>query len=288
MDNLRQRFFFPDTDLRGEYVRLGSALVPVLQARDYPLEISSQLAEALVAACLLTGTLKFEGRLVLQAQGAGELSLLLAEATHDNTLRGLARWKPPVAQGAMPDLKALLGEQALLAITLKPAQGKDYQSLVPLDSSDLAACLADYFDQSEQLPTRVWLAFGHGRACGLLLQKMPDQRADWQANEAQWHTLETLAATLTAEELLHLPPDTILHRLFHETPPQLAEPVDLRFACTCSRERTEAMLVGLGTDELRAMLDERGEADVCCDFCRHNEHFDAGQLQALLAKPGAT
>lgn len=286
MDNFRQRFFFPDTDLRGEYVHLESALAPVLQARDYPLEIQSQLGEALVAASLLVGTLKFDGRLILQAQGSGELSLLLAEATHDHTLRGLAHWKPPLAASKLPDLKALLGDQAMLAITLKPAQGKEYQSLVPLDSSHLAACLGDYFDQSEQLPTRFWLAFGNGRATGLLLQRMPDQQANRDANEAQWRTLEALAGTLSTDELLHLPLDTLLHRLFHEAPPKLAEPVEQRFACTCSRERVEAMLLSLGADELRAMLDEQGAADVRCEFCRQNQHFDAGQLHDLLTRVG--
>ncbi|HET8554213.1 MAG TPA: Hsp33 family molecular chaperone HslO [Rhodanobacteraceae bacterium] len=282
MDNLRQRFFFPDTDLRGEYVRLESALSPVLHARDYPLEIQSQLAEALVAACLMAGTLKFDGRLALQAQGQGELSLLLAEATHDNTVRGLAQWKRPVAQIALPDLASLLGDQAMMAITLKPQQGKDYQSLVPLASSDLAACLGDYFDQSEQLPTHIRLAFGNGRATGLLLQRMPDQHADRQTNDDRWQTLEALAGTLTTEELLDLPIETILYRLFHETPPQLAEPVELRFACTCSRDRAEAMLLSLGHADLQAMLDEQGETDVRCDFCRQNQHFDADQLKALV------
>ncbi|HET7267059.1 MAG TPA: Hsp33 family molecular chaperone HslO [Oleiagrimonas sp.] len=284
MDNLRQRFFFPDTDLRGEYVRLESALSPVLHARDYPLEIQSQLAEALVAACLMVGTLKFEGRLALQARGQGELSLLLAEAAHDHTVRGLAQWKQPVAQTELPDLKSLLGDQAMLAVTLKPQQGKDYQSLVPLASADLAACLGDYFEQSEQLPTRFWLAFGNGRATGLLLQRMPDQLANRQTNDDQWRTLETIAETLTTEELLGLPLDTILYRLFHETPPQLAEPVELGFACTCSREKVEAMLQSLGPAQLQSMLDEQGEADVRCDFCRHNQHFDADDLKALIRR----
>lgn len=282
MDNFRQRFFFPGTDLRGEYVCLESALTPVLQARDYPLEIQSQLAEALVAACLMTGTLKFDGSLTLQAQGQGELSLLLAEATHNNTLRGLARWQQPSATEQLPDLKALLGEQAVLAITLKPEQGKDYQSMVPLASNNLSACLDDYFDQSEQLPTQLRLGFGNGRATGLLLQQMPDQHADRTTNDDYWQTLQTLTETLTGEELLSLPLETVLYRLFHETPPKLMEPAALRFACNCSREKVEATLMSLGQEELQAMLDEQGEADVCCDFCRENQHFDAEQLKALI------
>lgn len=283
MKNFRQRFLFPRTDLRGEYVHLDSALAPVLHARDYPLEIQSQLAEALVAACLLTGTLKFDGRLALQAQGHGELSLLLAEATHDNTFRGLAKWRQPAAQAELPDLHTLLGAGATMAVTLKPKSGRDYQSLVPLASRDLAACLGDYFAQSEQLPTRLWLASGNGRATGSLLQRMPDQHADHATNDEHWNTLEILAATLTTAELLDLPLDTILHRLFHETPPDLGEPSELHFACTCSRERVEAMLQSLGTRELQSLLDEQGGADVRCEFCRHNRHFAADELKAVIA-----
>lgn len=283
MKDFRQRFYFPDSDLRGEYVHLEGALAPVLHARDYPLEIRSQLAEALVAACLLTGTLKFDGRLELQARGQGELSLLLAEAAHDNTFRGLAQWQQPLARTELPDLRTLLGDGAMLAITLKPAQGKDYQSLVPLESQDLATCLGDYFAQSEQLSTRLWLASGNGRATGLLLQQMPDQHGDKQVNDEQWQTLETLAATLTTAELLELPPEVVLHRLFHETPPALAQPVAMQFACSCSRERVETMLQALGASELQALLDEQGEANVRCDFCRHNQHFTADELRALLA-----
>jgi len=282
MDNLRQRFYFPDTDLRGEFVRLESALLPVLRARDYPLEIQSQLGEALVAACLLSGTLKFDGRLALQAQGQGEMTLLLAEATYDNTIRGLARWKAPVAEGRLPELKQLLGENALLAVTLKPANGRDYQSLVPLDSGDLASCLMDYFTQSEQLPTQIWLAFGNGRATGLLLQRLPDQQAERETNDDNWKTLETLAGTLSTDELLNLPAETLLYRLFHEHSPQLAEPDVIEFACTCSRDKVTSMLRSLGRDELQSMLDEQGGADVRCDFCRRSQHFDADDLAALI------
>lgn len=284
MDNLRQRFYFPDTDVRGEYVCLESALFPVLDARDYPLEIQSQLGEALVAACLLGGTLKFDGRLVLQAQGKGELSLLLAEATHDNTLRGLAQWKQPSAAGHLPGLRQLLGDDAMLAITLKPDRGREYQSLVPLESDDLAACLGDYFAQSEQLPTLIHLAFGNGRATGLLLQRLPEQAADRDTNEDRWTTLEALAGTLSTDELLNLPVETLLHRLFHESPPVLAEPAPLHFACTCTRERVERMLLSLGADALHELIEEQQGADVQCDFCRRNQHFEARELADLIER----
>lgn len=286
MDNFRQRFFFPDTDIRGEFLRLESALTPVLSARDYPLEIQDVLAEALVAAALMTGTLKFDGRLSLQAKGTGELTLMLAEATHDNKLRGLAQWQQPVAQGSLPSLGEMLGDNAMLVITLEPDVGQRYQSVVPLEQSRLQDCLADYFLQSEQLPTQFWLACGGGRAAGLLLQRMPAQQVDADTNRAQWNTLTALANTLSPEELLSLSTDTLLHRLFHETPPRVTEAVPLQFGCSCTRTRVENMLLSLGEAALQEMLDEQGEADISCDFCRQNQHFSGMDLQGLLRRAG--
>ncbi len=282
MDNFRQRFFFPDTDLRGDYVQLTSELQPVLGARQYPLEIQGLLGEALAAVCLLTGTLKFDGYLSLQAQGKGELNLLLAEATHNKQFRGVAHWQADYQPTEQPKLAELLGSEAVMAITLHPAKGNAYQSLVPLQKDTLAACLGDYFEQSEQLPTKLWLACGNGRASGLLLQRLPNQEADEAHNADQWQTLQALADTLSTDEMLSLPANELLHRLFHELSPTLPEAEPLQFACRCSREKVEKMLLSLGREQLQSLLDEKNEADIECDVCRQNQHFDAVDLQQLI------
>lgn len=284
MDNFRQRFFFPDTDIRGEFLRLEGALTPILSARDYPLEIQDLLAEAVVAAALMTGTLKFDGRLSLQAKGSGELTMMLAEATHNNTLRGLAQWQKPIAQGDLPSLKELLGDGAMLVITLEPEVGQRYQSVVPLEKARLQDCLADYFLQSEQLPTQFWLACGNGRAAGLMLQRLPSQQANEETNKNWWETFTTFADTLTPEELLGLSADILLHRLFHETPPEVAPADSLQFGCSCSRLKVENMLLSLGARTLQEILDEQGEAEITCDFCRQKEVFSEVDLRGLIKR----
>ena len=283
--DLRQRFVFPDSDIRGEILRLESSLAPVLQARDYPMQVAGLLGETLAASALLTGTLKFEGKLSIQAQGSGPVPLLLAEATDLGTLRGLARWRKDEL-GEQQSLPDLLG-QGTLAITIMPARGRQYQGLVPLEADSLAGCLEGYFRQSEQLPTRIWLACGNGRAAGLMLQALPAQTASEEHNRGTWETVTALADTLTLEELLDLPVDTVLYRLFHETPPQLPPAQPLQFACSCSREKVRNALISLGSDELQSILDEQGEARVSCDFCGSEEVFDAVDLGQMVKGPGS-
>ena len=279
--DFKQRFLFPETDIRGELVRLDESLEAILGTHDYPLAVQGLVGEAVAAVALLAGTLKFSGRLSLQAQGRGPVSLLLAECTHDGQLRALARHDGELDTAA--NIGALIGDGTMV-ITITPDQGRQYQGIVPLEGDTLAQCLEGYFQQSEQLPTRLWLASGNNRAAGLMLQRLPDQVASRDENRNQWEHLEALAGTLKMEELLDLPAETVLRRLFHETPPRLPEAQPLRFGCTCSRERTENALLSLGADELKTLLDEDGEATLTCDFCLSQQHFDAVDLAGLIRR----
>ncbi len=279
--DFKQRFLFPETDIRGELVRLDESLEAILGSHDYPLAVQGLVGEAVAAVALLAGTLKFSGRLSLQAQGRGPVSLLLAECTHDGQLRALARHDGEPDTAA--NIGALIGDGTMV-ITITPDQGRQYQGIVPLEGDTLAQCLEGYFQQSEQLPTRLWLASGNNRAAGLMLQRLPDQVASRDENRNQWEHLEALAGTLKMEELLDLPAETVLRRLFHETPPRLPEAQPLRFGCTCSRERTENALLSLGADELKTLLDEDGEATLTCDFCLSQQHFDAVDLAGLIRR----
>ncbi|WP_063520793.1 Hsp33 family molecular chaperone HslO, partial [Alcanivorax sp. HI0083] len=276
----KQRFLFPDSDIRGELVQVESSVSRILEGHNYPLAVQGLIGEAVAAVALLASTLKFKGRLALQAQGKGPVSLLLAECSHDGELRALARHSDG-QDWSHGDIQTLIGEGTMV-ITITPDQGRQYQGIVPLSGDTLAACLQGYFQQSEQLPTRLWLASGNNRAAGLLLQRLPNQLATTDGNNQMWEHLDALASTLQMEELLNLDDQTILHRLFHDTPPQLPDAQPLQFGCTCSRDRNRNALISLGNQELQQLLDEDGEVTLTCDFCRHQEHFDAVDLAEMI------
>jgi len=280
MQDHKQRFLFPDSDIRGELVQVESSVSRILEGHSYPLPVQGLIGEAVAAVALLASTLKFKGRLALQAQGKGPVSLLLAECSHDGDLRALARHSDG-KDWSHGDIQTLIGEGTMV-ITITPDQGRQYQGIVPLSGDTLAECLQGYFQQSEQLPTSLWLASGNNRAAGLLLQRLPNQLATTDGNNQMWEHLDALASTLQMEELLNLDDQTILHRLFHDTPPQLPDAQPLQFGCTCSRDRNRNALISLGNQELQQLLDEDGEVTLTCDFCRHQEHFDAVDLAAMI------
>lgn len=232
-----QRFLFDDTDVRGEMVDLERSYSEVLAKHPYPEPVAQLLGEMLAAASLLCGTLKFDGLLVLQARSSGAVPLLMVECSSDRQVRGLARYSAE-SIGADAGMQELMPE-GVLTLTVDPVRGQRYQGIVALEGVNLAECLSNYFASSEQLPTRFWLNANGRRARGLLLQQLPaDRLKDPEAREASWQHLTTLADTLTAEELLALDNETVLHRLYHEETVRLFEPQPLVFHCSCSRERS--------------------------------------------------
>ncbi len=151
----------------------------------------------------------------------------------------------------------------------------------------LADSLQGYFENSEQLPTRLWLYADAQGASGMLLQRLPGEGgggapAGGAEVDDAWRRVQLIGDTLTREELRTLTDREILRRLFNEDDLRLFEPSPVYFRCRCSRERVAGMLQGLGEVETRAVLAERGEVEVRCDFCNRAYVFDAVDVARLF------
>jgi molecular chaperone Hsp33 len=180
-----------------------------------------------------------------------------------------------------------------LTVTLETDDGAQrYQGIVPIVGERLADSLQVYFENSEQLPTRLWLYADDGGVSGMLLQRLPSGEGGGTSASAAlvddaWRRVQLIGDTLTPEELRTLADVEILHRLYHEDDLRLFEPAPVYFRCRCSRERVAGMLHGLGEAETRSILAERGEVEVRCDFCNRAYVFDAVDVEQLF-NPGVT
>lgn len=268
-----QRFIFEHTQMRGVLAGAQDAYQQVLERHAYPQALGVCLGEMLAAVALLSSTLKFEGRLSLMAQGNGPVSLMVAECNYHHGMRALARWDGELHEAM--GLQQLIGEGHLV-ITIEPDQGQRYQGIVPLAKAQLAQCLEDYFEQSEQLQTRIFLAADLEHARGLLLQAMPGEQNEQR--EEDWARITHLGATLSSQELLELDNATLLHRLFHEESVRVFDPQTLQFDCECSRERSLKALRTLSASELQQMLDEDGQVLMNCQFCNETYAFTEQDL----------
>jgi len=314
------RFMFEQYPIRGHLVHLDAAWRALIEHREYPEAIRDTLGEAAAASLLLAATIKFEGVLSLQLQGDGPMHLMLAQCTSGLGVRGLARYTEGAiggtavgvgtgagggtgagaSAGTGPGAGAGVGSSAgqigdligtgNLTVTLETDDGSQrYQGIVPITGRRLAESLQVYFENSEQLPTRLWLHADASGASGMLLQRLPVADVSRSAHAADaaevddaWRRVQLIGETLTPGELRTLGDAEILHRLFNEDDVRLYEPTPVYFRCRCSRERVGGMLQSLGETETRSVLAERGEVEVRCDFCNRAYVFDAVDVAQLF------
>lgn len=281
MSDQLQTFVIEKAGVRGVLVQLDEAWTQAQASADYPPNVSSLLGRSLVAAALMTGTIKFRGRLSIQLRTEDALRLLFVECSDQGILRGLARWDEA------GEVAANLPDGALLAITIEHADSdKRQQGLVAQEGGDLEVAFVHYFEQSEQLPTRIMLVERDGRCAGMLLQPLAIDAASGQRrDEDGWNRVSHLLATLSADELVMLPPTDILLRLFHGEDVRVFDPQPLRFECSCSRTRVANMLRSLGKDEVEASLAAEGSISVTCEFCNRDYRFDSIDAAELFAAP---
>lgn len=277
--DLIRRFLFEESDIRGEITILSKSFQDTLNRQKYPEKIQHLLGEFVAAACLLSNTLKFDGTLSIQAKGQGDISLILAECTSRHTLRAITHHQKVISGETLQEL--LKGGQ--IAITIDPTEGNRYQGIIPIESNSLAGCLEDYFLQSEQLTTRIWLSANGEKAAGLLLQALPQQKAA-SADETSenWNRIIQLSDTITDNELLSLDHETLLHRLYNEEVVRLFDPDYVKFQCTCSRERTSMALKSLGQKAALEIIRKKNKITVDCQFCGHRYDFREGEVNTIF------
>ena len=314
------RFVFPGFQVRGQIVQLGDSWAAVAarhlehERRELSPNLRQRLGELSAAGLLLAASLKFDGSLVLQIQGAGPVSLFVVECEHDGAWRSTVK----VREGAriMPDasLVDMVGDssRARFAVTLLPARRNTvparhdtdaarpadasrllapYQGIVAFEGDTVAEMLEQYMQRSEQVPTHLWLAADERHAFGMLLQRMPDDGGDAatdgdrDAAAQGWEHVVTLARTLTRQEMLDLPTEETLRRLFADAPIQVFESHKPRFECTCSPDKVASMLKMLGRSEVESILRDEGAIDVRCEFCAEHYALDAIAARKLFDDP---
>jgi len=280
-DDLVAAFQIEGWPVRGRIARLGAAIDEILTRHAYPEPVANLLGEACALAALVGSSLKIEGRLIVQAQGDGPVSYVVCDYDSEGSLRGYCRYDEArvaeVSQGFVrPGARTLLGD-GLFVMTID--QGPDterYQGVTAIEGETLALCAEQYFDQSEQTPTRVRLAVAQlqtedgfvWRAGGMLLQNIAEDQARGSTQDV-WERAQALFETLGEDELVDptVPPEVLLFRLFHEDGVRLEQARPLRAFCRCSEERIRAVLQSFSLEERADMVEPDGAIKVTCEYC---------------------
>lgn len=270
-----QRFIFDKAPIRGEFVHLQSSFKTIVDQHAYPPPIRQILGEALAVAALLSAIIKFDGRLTVQFRGKGNLKLLLAQCDNHFQIRGLAKWEGDLSY---PELMEAFND-GVLVITLDGGLKNRYQGIVGWRGNSLAESIEGYFQDSEQLATKIWLAVDEHNAAGLLLQVIPATDKNTTALEKaaidpHWERITQLTTSLYPEDMLRMNYQSLLRSLYPDEEIRIFDGVPVRFNCTCSRKKGEDAISLLGPEEAEEELSTHQHIVVTCDFCNKEYLFD--------------
>ena len=273
--------------LRGMAAVSTNLVTEICQKQQTDLTATVALGRLLTGGALLGCLLKGKQRLALMVEGNGPLGKLSVETDADGRVRGSIR--NPVA-GLPPkdnrfDVAGAIGKAGFLHVWKDLGLKDPYQSMVQLQTSEIADDLAWYLTSSEQVPSSVSLGVeldAEGRvaaAGGILIQSLPP--GDEGRVERVINKLQQLPPT-TSLLRQGVSPVEILAQLFGELEFGVQEEVPLEFFCPCNEQQIEGMLRNMGANELQPLVEEQGQVEVVCEYCRTRYRFSRKQVDRLI------
>ena len=250
---------------------------------------TAALGRTLAAASMMGNALKGEGSSVtLQIKGGGPLGTVLAVSDNEGNVRGTIDDPSvdlPLRADGKLDVGAAVGCDGTLTVIRDLHMKEPYVGSVGLLGGEIAEDLAAYFVESEQIPTACGLGVLVNRdqsvltAGGYLIQLMPGAGEDVITKvEGGIMAAGSVTKLLSEED----DAESLLRRVMPDFELDILEKTPVEYRCYCSRERMERALISLGPEELKAMLDEQGGAELTCRFCDNVQVFTKAELEELL------
>lgn len=270
----------------------GTDLVEELRRRHdtYPAVTAAIGRTAMGALLLAAASLKEENQLLtVDVRGGGPAGRILATANGAGEVRGLVGNAHVHADSIQPgklNVAGVVGSDGYLAVTKDLGMREPYSGMVELQSGEIGDDLAHYLVRSEQTPSAVGVGVfvvpeGLVEAAGgFLIQLLPG------LSEAEIRQVEEQIAGLPHPTRLirdGLTPEEVLDRIFGSDV-EVLDRYPLRFACPCSRERFQAAIVTLGSEEIARIIEEEenDRTEVVCHFCNEAYYFTPAEMHDIL------
>ena len=251
---------------------------------------TAALGRALMGCSMMGNQLKEQnGTVTLQIKGGGPLGSITVTSDSAGNVRGYVQNGAVELMEKAPgklDVGRAVGTDGTLTVIRDIGLKEPYVGRVGLLSGEIADDLTAYFAESEQIPSACALGVlvdtDQSVRCagGYLIQLLPGAD-DGVITKVEQGVARVGAVTAALKEGISAL--ELVRRVLSDFELEVLEESPVEYRCYCSRERVTRALVSLGREELRALIDEQGEAELTCQFCDRVYHYDRGELEALLA-----
>jgi molecular chaperone Hsp33 len=227
--------------------------------------------------------------LTVEIRGGGPVGRILCTANGRGGVRGMVSNPHAHADSVHPgklNVAGVVGTAGYLSVTKDLGMKEPYRGTVELQSGEIGDDFAYYLAQSEQTASAVGLGVYTTRetlvdaAGGFLVQLLPG------LSEEEIVAIEREVAALPHPTRLirdGLAPEQVLERIF-PAGYELLDRYPVAFACPCSKDRFEAAIVTLGSEEINRIIEEEENdyTEVVCHFCNEAYKFEPADMQRIL------
>ncbi len=281
------RFVMADKMLRGAVVKT-TRMVNEMQANHELGNLETLvLGQAYIATALMCSLLKGKDRISIQLQCDGPVGGLDVEGNGFGEIRGFLK-NPRIQIGQTDEiqsLSSLFGDGYLVVTRYLEDAPSPYSGKIKLAYKTLAQDLANYYVQSEQIPTALRLNVYFDSedkvagAGGIFLQALPGV-TDEQISLAE----SILEAAPPAGEYfaVGMDPVSLIQNEFKELQPSFLSNTRVEFFCRCSKEKMAGHVKNLPGADLEEMI-QNGPfpLETRCHHCNSVYTFDKQELQNL-------
>lgn len=249
---------------------------------------TAAVGRALTAAAMIGSTLKGEcDTLTLQFKGDGPIGRVIAVSDNKATVKGYAgdpHVDLPLRRNGHLNVGGAVGKNGYLSVIRDFGMKEPYVGQVELVTGEIAEDLTYYYAKSEQLPSAVALGvivdkdLSVKSAGGFIIQLLPGAM-DEDIDRVEKAISEIGEVPVLIEQ--GKTPRDIVEMLLKGYEIEFFDEMEPKYECDCSKERMAKALISLGKDELRAMIEEDGQAEVCCQFCNAKHLFTREELEEL-------
>ena len=242
------------------------------------------------AAASLMGMMQQDDsdRLTLTINGGGPAGKITAVATGSGNVKAYMvnpTVDLPLTEQGKLNVGGAVGTDGSIIVVRDMGMGDPYVGQCQLVSGEIAEDVTKYFSVSEQQSTAVALGvlvdvdYSVKEAGGLIVQVLPDPAEDvLRELEAKIKKLKSLTKLMEESEDIY----EVHKKIFGGIPMKIETTTHPELKCDCSRERMERALISIGKKDLEEIINEDGEAELVCHFCRTHYRFNKEELQKLL------
>lgn len=278
------RLLCPDLHLRIYTVTSPGASREILRLHQPSPAAAAHLVRALNGTALLSASLKpdTDQNLSLSLTGNGPLREIHIQADARGHIRGYVSEREDQAGQHI----GFLPGDGILRVTRNLGLKEPYTYAGPLQRGDIAGELAYYLTVSEQVPSALILAFETNDSAiirvsgGLLIQTLPDTPPGVieLVEDRVRNPRLSLADHLASGGDIY----SYAMELLDNAPLHLLQSQPLTLSCRCSYDMLRGVLCTLPRSELDSMIEEGGNTEVVCTFCREKYLFTPDDLREML------